>query len=273
MTHQTQSKIASVAGAELAYDLVGEGPALVLAHAGVADRTMWDEQVSAFAAHYRVLRYDQRGYGESPQTPGPFSHHQDLRDLLTYLGITQAHLIGCSNGGMVVTDFALVHPEMVQSLVLVSSAVSGYEFSGEPPETILALMGALAASDLDDAAEVAAQIWLDGPTRLSEQVDGAVRARIKTMSRSALKTMLPGAEQPEGLELPALGRLGEITAPTLVVLGDLDDPSILDIGETLTAGISGAEKVVIPGAAHMLTMEKPGAFNRVVLDFLERQSA
>ena len=271
MTHPVQNKIASVAGAELSYDLTGEGPVLVLAHAGVADRTMWDEQVSAFAAHYRVLRYDLRGYGKSPPLAEPFSHHQDLFELLTRLGVTQAHLIGCSNGGMVMTDFTLAHPELAQSLVLVSSAVSGYEFSGEPPETILALMNALGSGDLDEAAEVAAQIWVDGPTRSPDQVDRAVRAQLKTMSRAALKTMLPGVEQPEGLEPPALGRLSEITVPTLIILGDKDDPSILEIGKILHTDIGGAKKVVISGAAHMVNLEKPEAFNQVVLNFLASQ--
>lgn len=90
----------------------------------------------------------------------------------------------------------------------------------------MTLWAALGESDLDQAAEVAAQIWVDGPASTPEQVDPGVRHRFKDMARTELKIMLPGATQPDGLEPPALGRFSKIIAPTLVVLGDLDDPGI-----------------------------------------------
>jgi pimeloyl-ACP methyl ester carboxylesterase len=256
-----QMGIAEIAGASLYYEIAGEGSCLVLAHAGIADRTMWD---------YRVIRYDMRGFGDSPMTPGPFSHRQDLFGLLDFLGIEQAHLIGCSNGGATVIDFALEHPEMASSLVLVASAVNGYQFSGAPPKPVLELMAALNKRNLDKAAELAAQIWVDGPQRTPDQLDLKVRERVKEMSRAALINQLPDAVSEEGLEPPATQRLPELDVPTLVVVGDLDDASILGIAEVLTGGIAGAKKMVIPGTAHMLAMEKPEAFNRVLLDFLQQ---
>lgn len=273
MIHNTQTGMASVAGASLYYELVGEGPTLVLAHANPADLTMWDGQMDALSARYRVLRYDQRGVGQSEGAAGPFSHHEDLNGLLETLGIQQAHFIGLSNGSMVVTDFALSHPDKVLSLVLASPAVSGFEFSGEPPQTLVALWTALGKGDLENAAELAAQIWADRPSRTPEQVDPGFRGRFKRIAREELKATLLDAEQPQEFEPPALGRLGEITVPTLVILGDQDDPSIFEIGETLHTGIGGSEKVVIAGAAHMVNMEEPEAFNQAALDFLARQRA
>lgn len=242
MIQNTQTGMASVAGASLYYELTGEGPTLVLAHANPADHTMWDDQMDALSARYRVLRYDQRGVGQSEGAAGPFSHHEDLNGLLETLGIEQAHFIGLSNGSMVVTDFALSYPEKVLSLVLASPVVSGFEFSGEPPQTLVALWTALGQGDLENAAELATRIWADGPSRTPEQVDPGFRGRFKRMAREELKVMLPGAEQPQQLEPPALGRLGEITVPTLIILGDMDDPSISEIGETLHTGIGGSKK-------------------------------
>lgn len=255
----------------LRFDLSGDGTTLVLAHANPANRTMWEGQMDVLSTHYRVLRYDQRGFGQSEAAAGPFSHHEDLNGLLETLGVQQAHFIGCSNGSMIITDFTLSYPDKVLSLVLTSPALSGYEFSGEPPQTLVTLWAALGQGDLESAAEVATRIWADGPSRTPEQVDLSFRGRFERMAREELKAMLPDAEQPQELEPPALGRLGEITVPTLIILGDKDDASILEIGETLRAGIGGAEKVVIAGAAHMVNMEKPEAFNRVVLDFLAAQ--
>lgn len=268
MTQTTQTGMAPIAGAKLYYELMGDGPTLILVHAHPADRTMWDGQMDALSAHYRVLRYDQRGFGDSEAAAEPFSHHEDLNGLLETLGIQQAHFIGLSNGSMVVTDFALSHPDKVLSLVLASPALSGYAFSSEPPQTLVALWAALGQGDLDAAAKVATRIWADGPSRTPEQVDASFRDRFKRMARRELKSMLPDVEPPQGLEPPALNRLDEVTVPTLIIVGDKDDPSILEIGETLHAGIGGAEKVVIPGAAHMLNMEKIGVFNQSVLNFL-----
>ena len=98
---------AHVEGADLYFEVAGEGPPLVLAHAGFVDCRMWDEQFPVFAEHHRVMRYDRRGFGPSAMNPGPFSHRRDLHGLLNALGIERAHLIGSSAGGQVVTEFSL----------------------------------------------------------------------------------------------------------------------------------------------------------------------
>ena len=67
-----QTGTAPIEGADLYYEIAGEGPSLVLAHAGFVDRRMWDDQFLVFAQHYRVVRYDRRGFGNSKLTPGAF---------------------------------------------------------------------------------------------------------------------------------------------------------------------------------------------------------
>jgi pimeloyl-ACP methyl ester carboxylesterase len=113
------------------YELAGEGEPLVFVHAGIADSRMWDDQFHPFAQSYRVLRYDRRGFGRSPMVAGPYSHHGDLYALLRFLGIERAHLVGCSQGAKTITDFALEHPEMISSLVLVAPALGGFAYTGE----------------------------------------------------------------------------------------------------------------------------------------------
>jgi pimeloyl-ACP methyl ester carboxylesterase len=258
---------AHLEGADLYYETAGQGPALVLAHAGFVDRRMWDEQFPEFAQHYRVVRYDRRGFGDSELTPGPFSHRRDLYQLLKFLDIERAHLLGCSAGGAAVLDFALEHPEMTASLTLVSSALGGYQFQGAMPQPLQDLMAALQAKDIDTAAELAVRLWIDGPQRTPDQVDARIRARGREMSRSALPNVFV-AEEP--LDPPAIQRLHELAVPTLVVVGDLDDASIATIGGLLATRIAGARRVVISGAAHLPNMEKPEEFNREVLAFLRQ---
>ena len=81
-------------GSRLYYEVAGEGFPLLLIHAGVADSRMWDEQFSVFAQHYRVIRYDVRGFGQSEVSAGPNSNHGDVADLFRHLHIEKAHIIG-----------------------------------------------------------------------------------------------------------------------------------------------------------------------------------
>ena len=261
-----QTGYADIEGASLYYEIAGEGPSVVLSHAGFVDRRMWDEQFPVFAGRYRVVRYDRRGFGNSRLSPGPFSHRRDLYQLLKLLKIERAHLLGCSAGGGTIIDFALEHPEMTASLVLVSSALGGYQFQGAMPQLLQELFTAVNAGDLDRAAEIAVRLWIDGPQRSPDQVDARLRERAHEMSLTALPNIFV---REEPLEPPAIGRLNQLAIPTLVIAGDLDDASVKTISDLLATRIAAARKVTISGAAHLPNMEKPEEFNQMVLGFLK----
>ena len=262
-----QTGMAHLDGADLYYEVAGEGPDLVLVHAGFVDRRMWDDQFPVFAQEYRVVRYDRRGFGNSKLTPGPFSHRRDLYQLLKFLDIERAHLLGCSAGGAAIVDFALEHREMAASLTLVDSALGGYQFQGDMPKPLQELATAIQTKDFDRAAELAVRIWIDGPQRTPDQVDPRIRERGREMARTALPNAFV---REEPLQPPAIERLHEIAIPTLVIVGDLDDASIAAIGDLLTTRIAGARQVAISGAAHLPNMDKPEEFNREVLAFLHQ---
>jgi pimeloyl-ACP methyl ester carboxylesterase len=261
-----QIGIAEIEGASLYYEIAGDGPDLVLAHAGFVDRRMWDEQLPVFAQHYRVVRYDLRGVGNSRLTPGPFSHRHDLYQLLKHLGIERAHLLGCSIGGGAIIDFALEYPEMTSSLVLVSSALGGYQFQGDMPKPLQELAAALNKRDLNRAAELAVRIWIDGPQRTPDRVDAHIRERARQMSLTALPILF-AKEEP--LEPPAIERLSELAIPALVIVGELDDASVGTISELLTTQIAEARKAIVSSTAHLPNMERPEEFNQMVLAFLQ----
>jgi 3-oxoadipate enol-lactonase len=269
-------QFAEINGTRLHYDVRGAGDPLVLIHSGISDLRLWDDQVDAFAARHRVIRYDVRGHGKTPHPAGvgTFSHRDDLRALLDQLGVDRSAVLGCSIGGVIAIDFTLAYPERVTALVPVASGVSGYD----PEETDVAakeernklsaeMNAAYEQGDFQRAAHLLARVWMDGPKRSPDQVDPQVRARAMTMMLGLFE--LPedeGAEQP--LEPPAASRLAEIKVPTLVVVGDHDDQRILLAADYLAEGIPGARKVVIPRVAHYPNMERPAEFNRLVLEFL-----
>jgi pimeloyl-ACP methyl ester carboxylesterase len=266
------SSTARVNGATLHYELVGEGEPLVLLHAGIADGRMWDAQIEAFAQRYRVISYDMRGFGKTAMVQGPYSHHEDLRALLEYLDVGRAHLLGCSMGGATVLDFALRFPERVGALVLVGSAVSGFEAEVEPPKQWEELLAADEAGDLERVSELEVQIWVDGPGRRPEDVPAGVRDVVREMNLITLRN--EAAELGEELppEPPAVDRLGEIRAPSLVIVGELDQPWTIARADLLERELPNARKVVMSGVSHLPNMERPGEFNRIVLDYLQRSA-
>jgi pimeloyl-ACP methyl ester carboxylesterase len=258
---------ARVGGTRFYYEIAGDGPPLVLVHAGIADGRMWDDQYPIFTRHYRVLRYDRRGFGKTHMAAGTYSHHQDLYTLLKFLNFGRAHLIGCSQGAKTIVDFTLEHPEMTESLILVSPALGGFAFSGAPPRQAQQLDLAEEAGDIDQVNELEMQIWVDGPNRTAEQVDPGMRERVREMNRIALMTPEDLGDE-QALEPAAATRLNEILAPTLVIAGDIDTPRTLAASDFLAQQIAGAKKVNITGAAHLPNMEKVEEFNHLVLSFL-----
>ena len=261
---------AAAQGASIYYEDLGSGPAVVLIHAGVADSRMWDGVFEALAGRFHAIRFDIRGFGRSAASPGRFSYHHDLEALLDHLAVAQASLVGCSLGGQIAIDFALAYPARVRSLTLVSAGIGGREPSkqmirfGDEEEALLA------RGDIEGATELNLRTWVDGPYRSPEEVDGTLRERVRTMQRE-----LFGQPPQEGmerirLEPPAIGRLGEIKVPTLVIVGDRDLPEMVEAGDRLASRIPDARKIAFPGAAHLVSMERPERFLAVVTEFLLR---
>jgi pimeloyl-ACP methyl ester carboxylesterase len=230
---------------------------------------MWDDQVAAFAARYQVIRFDQRGFGRSAVAAGSFARHEDVRALLDYLNIERAHLLGCSMGGRQLLDFALVHPERVRSLCAVCSGPAGFRLDVPPPRQTAEINAAFAAGDAERVAWLEVEVWVDGPQRTPDQVPEAIRSKVYTMNLQALRNELSGGEVDEQFVEPrAVGRLGEIAAPTLVIIGDLDNPAAVAGSEHIASHVPNARRVVMAGTAHLPNMERPAEFNQHVLDFL-----
>jgi 3-oxoadipate enol-lactonase len=256
-----------VNGVDIAYDEAGAGPALLLLHAGIADRRMWDEVVPTLAERFRVVRCDLRGYGETPLPDGPFTYSVDAAGLLDAFDVERAHVVGVSMGGHVALDLALAHPAKVDRLVLVGSGIDGWEHDTGLEAAWAEEEAALERGDLDEAAWVNVRTWLDGPSRREEDIDPVLRRRVFEMQRLALDHENPEARG-EWLTPSRRERLGDVRAPTLVLVGELDQASFGRIARFLAAEIPGARFEELQGVAHLAPMEDPIAFARVVLAFL-----
>jgi len=276
MAEQLQKGFAEVNGTSLYYEVVGEGHPLVLNHGGLVDHHLWDGQFEEFARHFKVIRYDIRGFGDSGMLKSgmePYSMERDLYSLLQFLGIEKTYILGLSMGGALAIDFTLQYPQMVDALITVGAGLSGFEW-GEPDEELKAKFAAMDEAfkrgDIARSVEISLQLWTDGPYRTPQQVDPRVRERVRAMTTRNYERGDDEDVRPQEMEPPAAGRLSEIHVPTLIIAGGQDAEAILMIADTLEKGIAGAKKVVIPGTAHHPNMEKPEEFNRVVIEFLEQ---
>ena len=246
----------------LYYECHGSGrDVVILIPAFSMDVRMWTPQIAPLSRLARVITYDTRGHGRSAPPSGAYSSVDDLAALMDELKVADAHLVGLSNGARIALDFALVHPARARSLVLASPGVSG--FSGGDFSYMAPVIAAVRAGDLEKAAE----LWAATPLMHIPQ-DTAAAALVTRISRDN-RTLWSYRTNPERpLTPPAIGRLGEVRVPTLVIAGENDLPYLRRLADSVARGIPGATLVVIPGVGHIANLAAPNEFNRAVEAFL-----
>jgi 3-oxoadipate enol-lactonase len=262
-----------VNGGRLYYEVEGEGHPLTLIHAGIANLRMWDDQVPAFAERYRVIRYDTRGFGQTETDDVPFSNRADIAALLDHLGVASTYLLGVSRGGSIAVDFTLERPKRVDALIFVAGGISGYSSPDGPPDSVFEEAERLyEARDWKALADWETRHWVDGPGQPMDRVDPGVRDRVHDWILTNYQAE-KNEGQPQVLDPLAVGRLGEIRVPVLAISGDLDEAGTVERCRHLADSVADGRFDLIPGTAHMLNMEQPERFNRLVLQFLAKVEA
>jgi 3-oxoadipate enol-lactonase len=256
----TSTMVSVDGGTVWADDSGGDLPPLVLLHPGVGDSRIWDPVLAALTAKYRVIRYDARGFGQSPAPTVKFSLLRDLSAVLGHYGVQRAAFVGCSQGGGSALGLAVDQPERVSALILLCPGIPGFPFPEEDEDDPLAAdyERAHAAGDVDALADVMRQVWgRAGATQaVMEQLRSAARASI---SSGDLETEDP----------PVFGRLDEITVPAALMVGDADYPPIVEADRQAAALIPGCELLFVPGLDHLPPLREPA----LVLDLITRTLA
>ncbi len=258
--------LAEVNGTQLYYEMTGSGHPLVLLHGGGADGRLWDGQFEEFAQHFRVIRYDLRGAGKSEIPQTRFSNREDLYALLEYLNVDKAYLVGVSRGGGIAFDLATIHPEKVAALVLVSSNLSA------PVDVYHDMIASAQKAGREEGVARAAEIWSSDPYQGPVQPNLPARQKVYEIMRENLGKFLyfwGGAISSEPGLPPRGERLSEVRAPTLVISGDRDAEQARANYARWGREIPGARIVHVPGAAHLVNMDQPEEFMRIVMEFLQ----
>lgn len=250
------------------YEMHGQaGQPLVLLPGFATDLASWIFQREELARRHRLLLLDPRGVGRSPGPPFPTTTRAMAEEVLKVMdaaGLSQADVLGHSLGGAVAQELALLAPERVRRLLLVSTFALG---SALPAELLRSWRQAL--RPIDEAAMTTrilpwlySDAYLRVPNRIKSIV-GFLRANRFPPSDEGLAAQISAVEAHDTRD-----RLAEISAPTLVVVGQLDRVTPPRMAQEVSRTIPGARYLEIPEAGHVLMIERPEAFTKAVLDFL-----
>ncbi len=256
----------------LRYLDVGSGPAVVLIHGLAGDHKAWAAQIEMLRKSYRVVAFDNRGAGASSQVDEPVSTEDLARDtlqLMDFLQIEQAHVVGRSMGGAVAQQMALLAPARVLSLVLCAS------FAKVDP------LGRRVLSNMREALEWRSS-WADHARHSIQNFVSAKFFNENPVQIAAIErliggeTRLPACYVEQNIACQShdtLAQLASIHQPTLVMGGDSDPICSLTATLALGSGIPGAVTEIFEGASHFFLMEQPAKFNRLLLSWLDQHSA
>lgn len=248
----------------------GAGIPLVLAYGIGGNADLWDVNVEALAARYRVVLWEPRGHArsDSPADPARYSFHRwalDLRDLLDHLRVRRAHVGGLSLGAGIATRFTLLYPARVRSLLVTnSSSAAGLPLSVDNlvmrarsiQITLAQGMDAMAEFSMSANPNVAARLALDPSSK--EEFYAYYRRLTPIGYANALRALLAMDYITD--------QLPKIKAPTLLIGGD-KDPSLAPM-KVMHKKVRGSRLVVLSPASHFANRDQPAAWNRAALDFL-----
>ncbi len=252
---------------EMNYELSGkEGASLVvLSHSLGSSLDMWEPQMDALRMHYRVLRYDTRGHGDT-QAPGGFYSFdllaEDAIALMDALHVEKAHWVGLSMGGMIGQAVALNHPDRLASLALCDTAAA------LPPDAQSVWTERIRTArekGLAHLVDGTMERWFTGPF-LSLNPPELRRIR-EIFLNTPVDGFIGCSEAIRGLD--HLEKLHEIVTPTLILVGSEDQGTPVSTSEAMKARIRNARLYVIPSASHLSNIEQADIFNRELLAFLK----
>jgi 3-oxoadipate enol-lactonase len=242
-----------VYGGEIwAEDTGGDGTPLVLVNADWSTAGIWSPLLGLLADHYRLIRYDDRGFGRSPAPSGSFTRLADLRAVVDHLAAGPAVIVGHSGGGGTALGLALSDPERVQALVLISPGVPDYPWPQDDPY-VSEFVQLLMAGDREGVVRLGLATWAPAGD------DATVTAEISAAVAAFLT--VGELEQPDP---PAYDRLSEIRAPAVMVRGDREYPMVADCADAIASRIPGCRRIVIPGADHMLPLRVPDRLAEII---------
>jgi 3-oxoadipate enol-lactonase len=253
---------ASINGQNIYFeDTGGDGDVVILGHGFLMDHEMFVHQVAALRDSYRVITWDERGFGLTEFDGQPFTYWDSARDclgLLDHLGIERAVVGGMSQGGFLSMRAALTAPERVRALILLDTSTTLYTDETRAANEGMIQMW-LTVGPVDDLAGAVATIIIDDPAESSKWI-AKWQARDKELLRESGRCLMDRDDITD--------RLDEITCPALVIHGTEDTALTMEDAELMASLLVGCNGVVKVGGAHAANLTNPVPVNAAIVEFL-----
>jgi len=267
---------AGVNETKLYYEIAGTGEPIVLIHGSFGDRRHWDFQFQEFSKKYKVLRYDVRGYGKSalPNPDNTYSDSEDLKALLDFLGINKVHICGLSMGSVIAVDFALSYPDKCSSLILIGPRVAGdgsAEYRTANADSVSACISkAVAIVKNKGVKEGTDSLWTGNNPLSKAIVSAKTRKALLKMGYEYSWWRYLYTNKREQVFPMAIEKINEMRIPALIVTAEYDLALCKNVADIIAKKIPGAKLVSIKGAGHIMNMDKPREFNKVIFKFIRQ---
>lgn len=258
--------IISANGLDLAYQIDGDGPETLVLVNGLADnKESWEAQIPAFSERYRVLSFDNRGVGESPTPPGPYTTAQmaeDLAGLVDALGVERFHLLGVSMGGMIAQEYAIAHSDRLLS----ASFCCTYSYPGPFCLRMFQCWRDLVPSLGVGFTQREVILWAFTTDFFEQHED--VLIEIENLMANNPQPLDAYLAQLHSIEQhDTRGRLAEVKCPALTLIAEGDLIIYPKLSRRLHDELPRSTWAETPGG-HACLWEYPDAFNSAVLSFL-----
>jgi len=257
-----------VGDVQIAYEVTGDGPPLVLISGVGYGGWFWHKIVPPLAEHFQVITFDNRGAGESDKPPGPYTTAMmaaDTAGLLDALGVQKACVLGHSLGGFIAQELALARPDLVERLVLASTTYGGSNVIPITPEAL----EVLTKRDGDPVELVRRGIQIACAPGFADRHPEVVQELIQYRLTNPVPPAQYQAQVMAGATHNAESRVSQITCPVLVLFGEHDRVVPPGNAQLLAAQLPNARVKILPGVGHVFPIEDPQATVEALLEFLK----
>jgi pimeloyl-ACP methyl ester carboxylesterase len=256
-------KWVDIGDAYVSYQIAGEGEPVILIHAYSVDCRMWDPQFAELAKHYKVIRYDLRGYGKTdkPIEGLRYSHAEDLHKLMWFLGIPKAHLVGLSMGAFVAVDFLALYPKEVLSVTVAAGGIRDF-FGPIDPNA--------AEFIKKQGIEAYKKQWLEKVLGMCGPKKNEIQPKLQQMINDWSAWQVLHTELFQQINPPVAVQLKnkQPDVPVLILIGKNDSEMSIQSEENLAKILPKAGKKYLSATGHFSNMESPEEFNKALTDFL-----
>ncbi|MCC7486085.1 MAG: alpha/beta hydrolase [Burkholderiales bacterium] len=265
---------ASAGGVKLYYEETGRGAPIVFVHEFSHDLGSWEPQLRHFSRQYRCVAFNARGYPPSDVPAQASAYSQaiatdDIAHVMRHVGISRAHVIGCSMGGYATLHFGLRYPRMARSLTVVGA---GYGSDSDKRAQFLRDTEVFARRFDELGTAQAIKPYVLGPARVQYQNKDPRGYRdfcdlFARHSATGSANTLRGVQARRPTIYSLERDLRRLAVPTHIVSGD-EDTQCLEPGLFVKRACPAARLTVVPATGHAVNVEEPDLFNRLTADFL-----